>query len=61
MIFNLYLPDSMLNAFLKDNADEERIELEKLRQDLQRINEERVKALEDDKKMIDLEVNEEQS
>jgi|LakMenEpi03Oct11_1017367.scaffolds.fasta_scaffold34777_1 hypothetical protein len=34
MIFNLYLPDSMLNAFLKDNADEERIELEKLRQDL---------------------------
>ncbi len=61
MIFNLYLPDSMLNAFLKDNADEERIELEKLRQDLQRINEERVKALEEEKKLIDLEVNEEQS
>ena len=33
MIFNLFLPNNMLNAFLKDNADEERIELGKLRQD----------------------------
>ncbi len=61
MIFNLYLPDSMLNAFLKDNADEERIEIKKLRQDLYRINEERVKSLEEEKKLIDLEVNEEES
>ena len=61
MIFNLYLPDSMLNAFLKDNADEERIEIKKLRQDLYRINEERVKSLEEEKKLIDLEGNEEES
>jgi hypothetical protein len=51
----------MLNAFLKDNADEERIEIKKLRQDLYRINEERVKSLEEEKKLIDLEVNEEES
>jgi len=39
----------MLNVFLKDNADEERIELEKLRQDLEAINQARIKALEEQK------------
>ena len=39
----------MLNVFLKDNADEERIELEKLRQDLEAINNARIKALEEQK------------
>lgn len=49
LIFQQLLPESMLNVFLKDNADEERIELEKLRQDLEAINQARIKALEEQK------------
>lgn len=49
LIFTSLLPQSMLNVFLKDNADEERIELEKLRQDLEAINNARIKALEEQK------------
>lgn len=41
----------MLNTFLKDNADEERIELEKLRQDLEQVNEARVRDLEESKRL----------
>ena len=35
LIFEKLLPQSMMNVFLKENVDEERIELEKLRQDLE--------------------------
>jgi hypothetical protein len=39
----------MLNVFLKENVDEERIELEKLRLDLEAANEARIKELEEQK------------
>ena len=51
MIFEKLLPESMLHTFLKDNADEERIELEKLRQDLEQINADRVRELEEQKRL----------
>jgi hypothetical protein len=53
LIFAKLLPESMLHNFLKDNADEERIEVEKLRQDLQAINEARVRELEEARRKDD--------
>jgi len=41
----------MINTFLRDNVDEERIELEKHRQDLELRNQERVIELEEKKRM----------
>ena len=49
LIFETLLPQSMLNVFLKENVDEERIELEKLRLDLEAANEARIKELEEQK------------
>lgn len=40
----------MLNDFLKSTADEERIEMEKLRQDLEALNAQRVADLEEQKR-----------
>ena len=39
----------MLHNFIKENVDEERIELEKLRQDLELVNADRLKELEEQK------------
>ena len=49
LIFETLLPQSMLNVFLKENVDEERIVLEKLRLDLEATNEARIKELEEQK------------
>lgn len=50
LIFEKLLPESMMNSFLRNNQDEERIELEKLRQDLELTNAERVRDLEEQKR-----------
>jgi len=49
LIFEKLLPESMLHTFIKGTANEELIELEKLRQDLAVVNAERIRQLEEQK------------